>query len=66
MAVIESGPLSSLYSIDRSHIVNLLVEPLNIVWWGRGGIWVEEWFKLCAHCLKNMILIIIIIFFPVI
>ena len=34
MAVIEFGPLSLLYNVDGSHIVNFLVGPLNIVWWG--------------------------------
>ena len=33
MAVIEFGPLSPLYNVDRSHVVNFLVGPLNIVWW---------------------------------
>ena len=56
MAVIEFSPLSPLYNVDRSNIVNFLVGPLNIVWWGRGGIWIEEGFMLHAHyCLKSKV-----------
>ena len=58
MAVIEFGPvaLSPLYNVDRIHVVNFLDGPLNIVWQGRGGIWVEEGFKLHAYyCLKNRV-----------
>ena len=46
----------TLYNVDRSHVDNFFVAPLNIVWWGWGGIWVEEGFKLHAHyCLKNTV-----------
>ena len=42
MAVLEFGPLSPPNNVDKNHVVNFLVGPLNIVWWGRRGIWVEE------------------------
>ena len=56
MAVLEIDPLptSPLYNVDRCHVANFIVVPLNIVWWGRGGIWVEEGFKL-HYCLKNAV-----------
>ena len=36
MAVIEFGSLSPVHDVDRSRVVNFLVGPLNIVWWGVG------------------------------
>ena len=52
MAVIEFGPLSPLYNIDRSHVVNFLVGPFNIVC-GEGYGLKKGPFKLHAHyCLK--------------
>ena len=34
MAILEFGPLSPLYNVDRSPVVNFLFGPLNVVWWG--------------------------------
>ena len=59
MAVIEFGPPLYLYTVTMLIGVMLstsFLAPLNIVRWGWGGIWVEEWFKLHAHyCLKNTV-----------
>ena len=37
MAVLEFDPLSPLCNVNKCHVVNFTVVPLNIVWWAQKG-----------------------------
>ena len=56
MAVIEFGPLSPCTLLIGVMLSTSLLDLSTLFGGGRGGMWVEEGFKLHAHyCLKNTV-----------